>query len=194
MRGRRCCCPSSPSSPSLAPLARRTPTSTGPPAICSQTSSAAAPASSSRRSISRREQSPQRVEARLGYTLPRDSYTIFIATTGEHVDGYAVIDDELGEHLPITFAVKLSPTGVVERQEIVAYREPRGDEVRDERFRRQFQGKSVRDGVRAGEDIVTIGGATISSRSMAVGVKRVLVLVDEALLRPLQISAASTRR
>ena len=120
-----------------------------------------------------------RLAARLGYTPARDSYTFFVATTGDRVDGYAILDEEKGEHLPITFAVKLTPTGTVERQEIVAYREPRGDEVRDARFRKQFVGKSARDPICTDLDIVAVSGATISSRAMAVGVRRVVVLFDE---------------
>jgi electron transport complex protein RnfG len=135
-----------------------------------------------------------RIEARLGYALPRARYTIFVATTGGHVDGYAVIDDENGQHLPITFAVKVSPAGVVERQEIVAYREARGDEVRDERFRKQFVGKRAEDAVRAGQDIAIVSGATISSRAMAVGVKRALVLVEELILKPAQVASARAQR
>jgi hypothetical protein len=120
-----------------------------------------------------------RLLQRLGYAPARSSYTFFVATTDGHIDGYAIFDEELGEHLPISFAVKLSPEGVVERQEIVAYREPRGDEVRDDRFRRQFIGKSARDAIATNQDIVAISGATISSRAMAVGVKRAVVLFDE---------------
>jgi hypothetical protein len=122
-----------------------------------------------------------RLAQRLGYAPTKASYTFFVATSGGNVDGYALIDEENGEHLPITFAVKLSPAGVVERQEIVAYREPRGDEVRDERFRRQFVGKSARDPITTNQDIVAISGATISSRAMAVGVKRAVVLFEELL-------------
>src|SRR5262249_32631552 len=50
-----------------------------------------------------------RLLKRLGYAPARDSYTFFIAQSGPKVDGYALIDEEKGEHLPITFAVKLSP-------------------------------------------------------------------------------------
>jgi Na+-translocating ferredoxin:NAD+ oxidoreductase RnfG subunit len=126
-----------------------------------------------------------RVEKRLGYPLPqsRTSYTFFVAETQGRVDGYALFDDEVGQHLPISFAVKMSPAGTVERQEIVAYRESHGDEVRDARFRAQFVGKSARDRLRAGDDVVAISGATISSRAMATGVKRALVLLDELVLR-----------
>ena len=136
----------------------------------------------------------QRIELRTGARLPKDRYTIFIATTGERTDGYAVFDEEQGQHLPISFAVKISPSGAVIRQEIVAYREPRGDEIRDERFRRQFAGKTSRDTLRAGEDIAIVSGATISSRAMAQGVKRALVLVEELLLKPDQKATATARR
>jgi H+/Na+-translocating ferredoxin:NAD+ oxidoreductase subunit G len=130
-----------------------------------------------------------RVAQRLGYTPAKSSYTFYIATSGGHVDGYAFIDEEKGEHLPITFAVKLSPTGKVMRQEIVVYREARGDEVRDEKFRAQFVGKGANDPIDTGNDINVVSGATISSRAMAVGVKRAVVLFDE-LVKPTAVAAA----
>lgn len=119
---------------------------------------------------------------RLGYELPKPAYTIYVAKTGEAIDGYAILDEEPGQHLPITFAVKLSPQGLVQRQEIMVYRERFGDEVRDPRFRQQFVGKSAADALRPGEEIIAVSGATISSRAMAVGVRRALVLVQELVL------------
>lgn len=121
---------------------------------------------------------------RLGYELPRPSYTIYVAKTGETIDGYAVLDEEMGQHQPITFAVKLSPQGLLQRQEIMVYRERFGDEIRDPRFRQQFVGKSAASTLRPGEEIIAVSGATISSRAMAIGVRRALVLVDELLLVP----------
>lgn len=133
----------------------------------------------------------QRLQHRLGYVPARGSYTFYVATSGGgHVDGYAFIDEERGEHLPITFAVKLSPEGKVLRQEIVIYREARGDEVRDQRFRAQFVGKSARDAIDTDQDIQAVSGATISSRAMAVGVKRAVVLFDE-LVKPSAVVTAS---
>lgn len=138
----------------------------------------------------------QRLEKRLGYALPpaKSGYTIFVAATAGHVDGYALFDDELGQHLPISYAVKLSPAGSVERQEIVSYREARGDEVRDARFRAQFVGKTSHDPLRPGDDVVAISGATISSRAMAIGVRRALVVLDELLLRPERAASATARK
>src|SRR5437762_7106280 len=93
-----------------------------------------------------------RLSQRLGYAPARDKYTIFVATTHGQIDGYAVVDDEQGLHQPITFATRLSPRGIVERVEIMVYREPRGDEVRDPRFRKQFPGKPSQDPLRPGRD------------------------------------------
>lgn len=135
-----------------------------------------------------------RVAQQLGYAPARARYTIYVATTAGHVDGYALFDDEMGQHLPISYAVKLSPAGVVMRHEVVAYREARGDEIRDARFRAQFVGKGSGDVVRAGDDIVAVSGATISSRAMAIGVKRALVLLDVLILGPERHAAASARR
>ncbi len=132
------------------------------------------------------------VQGRLGYKPTKPEYVIFVATTGEHVDGYAVIDEELGQHEQITFAVKLSPEGVVERHEVMVYREKYGEEITDARFRRQFQGKTAKDPVRAGVDVDVVTGATISSRSMAIGVRRALVLLDELILKPGALSGAQT--
>lgn len=131
-----------------------------------------------------------RLAHRLGYAPSKDSYTFYVATSGARVDGYAFIDEEKGEHLPITFAVKLSPQGKVLRQEIVVYREARGDEVRDEQFRAQFVGKSAADPIDTNQDIMAVSGATISSRAMAVGVKRAVVLFDE-LVKPTAVATAS---
>lgn len=130
-----------------------------------------------------------RLAHRLGYTPARDSYTVFVAMTQGKVDGYAVIDDELGLHQPITFATRLTSRGVVDRVEIMVYREPRGDEVRDPRFRKQFEGKSAADPLRIDRDIDAVSGATVSSASLATGVRRAAVLIEEL---GLETSAPST--
>jgi Na+-translocating ferredoxin:NAD+ oxidoreductase subunit G len=123
-----------------------------------------------------------RLGHRLGYAPARESYTIFVALTQGKVDGYAVIDDELGLHQPITFATRLTSKGVVDRVEIMVYREPRGDEVRDPRFRKQFVGKTSQDRLRVSDDIDAVSGATVSSVSLAVGVRRATVLVEDLAL------------
>ena len=68
------------------------------------------------------------------------------------------------------------------------YREARGDEVRDLNFRKQFVGKTATDPIAPDRDIAVVSGATISSRAMAVGVKRALVLF-ELFVRPSVVPA-----
>lgn len=130
----------------------------------------------------------------LGYALAKKSYVFYVAKTGDAIDGYAFVGDEVGQHLPITFAVKLSVEGMVLRQEIMVYREPRGDEVRDKRFRDQFKGKTVDDPIVANDDIDCISGATISSHAIAVGVRRAVVLFDQAIASrvPVRVSRVSS--
>lgn len=113
----------------------------------------------------------------LGYVPAKSSYVVFVARSGARIDGYAVIDEEPGQHQPITFGVKLSPKGEIERTEIMVYREGYGAEVREERFRRQFTGKTAKDPLRLGDDVVAISGATISAKAMASGVRRAAALV-----------------
>lgn len=111
----------------------------------------------------------------LGYTAG-STWTIYIAKHDGQLDGIAVFDSQIGQHEPIDFAVQLSPTAVVVRQEVVVYRERYGSEVRDARFRAQFVGKTGTDPLKVGKDVKIVSGATYSSRAMALGVKRVAVI------------------
>ncbi len=120
------------------------------------------------------------LRALLGYSPKKQSYVVFVAKTREHVDGYAVIDEEMGQHQPITFGVKISPAGQVERLEVMVYREGYGSEIREPRFRRQFEGMTEHDRMRFGDDVVAISGATISSKAMTAGVRRAVALVTVA--------------
>lgn len=122
-----------------------------------------------------------RIEARLGRSLPKPEYTIFVAQSRGKTDGYAVFDEQLGQHEPISFATFFDASGRVTRVEIVAYREPFGDGVRAERFRNQFLGRDAQSKYRPGEDIDAVAGATISSRSLCMGVERAAALLEIAL-------------
>jgi electron transport complex protein RnfG len=121
------------------------------------------------------------VESRLGRPLPKPEYTFFVATSHGQVDGYALFDEQLGLHEPISLGTFFDAAGRITRVEVVAYREPFGDGVRAERFRHQFVGRDARSQFRPGSDIDAIAGATISSRSMCVAVARAAALLDVAV-------------
>ena len=113
----------------------------------------------------------------------KKSWSIYAAEEGEDRKrlGYALLDAEIGLHEPIDFGVRFGLGGGVERVEIRAYREAYGDEVRGERFRRQFVGKTASDPIVAGRDVDIISGATFSSKAMALGVKRDALILKAAL-------------
>lgn len=106
----------------------------------------------------------------------KKDWTVYVATSGKTVDGYAIVDNVLGKERPITYVVKISPGGAVVEVEIVEYRESHGGEVKNEAFRRQFAGKTAADPVKVGQDVRHVSGATISSKSVAFGVKRAIAV------------------
>ncbi len=122
------------------------------------------------------------VQSKLGRPLPKPEYVIYVAKHGSEVVGYAVFDEERGEHENIDFATFFDPQGVIVRSEIVAYREAYGSEIRREAFRNQFLGRSAKSGFKVGQDIDAISGATLSSESMSRALQRAAVLLDVAVL------------
>jgi electron transport complex protein RnfG len=134
----------------------------------------------------RLELSPEQRKAvarRLGAAAP-ERFTVFYGLSKGKLAGYAILDEERGQHEPISFGVLTDAHGQVARVEVMVYRESYGEEVREERFREQFTGKDAKDPVRVGTDIVAISGATISSRALAVGTKRAVVLLNELVITP----------
>lgn len=89
--------------------------------------------------------------------------------------GWFIIDRVLGKHEMITYAVALAPDGAVKRVEILEYRESYGGEIRNSAWRQQFVGKRFGSGVQLGKDIKNISGATLSSRHVTDGIRRLLV-------------------
>ena len=124
------------------------------------------------------------IEERIGWKFPEDSFEVYIGETGTQVDGYALIQNTIGKHKPMTYMVGVDHTGHVLNVELLVFREARGSEVRTKRFNVQYEGKTVLDPVRINKDIINISGATMSVRSMTAGIKRVLVLIDEFYLKP----------
>ena len=122
------------------------------------------------------------LQRRLGYELPRNDYVVYVATRDDRPDGYAVFDQERGQHELIDFATFFDASGKVTRTEVMAYREAYGHEIRRESFRRQFLGRDAKSGYEVGKDIDAISGATISADSMSRAVRRAAVLLDVCVL------------
>jgi hypothetical protein len=118
------------------------------------------------------------LEARLGWQVPTGPVEIHRGRRGRQDLGYAVITEENGRFKPITFLVKVGPEGRVSLVLVMVYRESRGDGVKRQRFLKQFQRKDAASPLRLNRDIVGVSGATLSSRGVTAGVKRVLAMVE----------------
>lgn len=92
-----------------------------------------------------------------------------------------LVDEVLGKHELITYAVGISATGVLRQVEILDYREKQGGEIRSPEWRAQFVGKTAAAPLKLDQDIRNISGATLSCRHVADGIKRLLATADVLL-------------
>ncbi len=83
---------------------------------------------------------------------------------------------EIGKEKPITFAVVTSRQ-VLERIDVMAFREVRGDEIRLPAYTAQFRQQTLTDDDKLTEPVDGISGATYSVRSMK-KVARLALLLD----------------
>lgn len=113
-------------------------------------------------------------------SLPADAPQVWKVTRQGGLSGYLWVDRVIGKHEFITFAVGIKPDGSVQQVEIMDYRETYGGEVRGKAWRDQFVGKTAADPLQLDQDIRNITGATLSSRNVAGGVRR--ILASHALL------------
>ena len=125
-----------------------------------------------------------RIDAEAGARADGNEPRVWRASRGDTLLGSFIVDEVIGKHELITYAVAIDPQGTVRGVEILDYRETRGGEVRDPRWRAQFVGKGPRDPLRLGEDIQNLSGATLSCRHITDGVRRLLVLHRLTLKSP----------
>lgn len=106
---------------------------------------------------------------------------IWEARKGGARAGWLIVDRVIGKHEHITYALALDPAGTVKGVEILDYRETYGGEVRNANWRRQFVGKRPGSSLKLGRDIKNISGATLSSRHITDGVRRLLATYQTLL-------------
>lgn len=95
--------------------------------------------------------------------------------------GWLIVDEVIGKHEYITYALGLNADGSVHGIEIMEYRESYGGEVRNAKWRAQFTGKTKAAPLELDKDIQNISGATLSSRHITDGVRRLLAFHNVAL-------------
>ena len=108
---------------------------------------------------------------------PMDSglFTAYVARRDGAVAGYAFIDTRTVRSKAATFMVVLGPDGDVRSTRILAWQEP-PEYQPPERWLAQFDGGRLDAGLEAGEDIHAMSGATLSTRVLTEGVRRVAAI------------------
>ncbi len=98
--------------------------------------------------------------------------------------GWFIVDEVMGKHEMITYALGLGPDGSIKGIEILTYVESYGHEVSQAAWRQQFVGKRWGAALKLGVDVQNLSGATLSCKHLTDGVKRLLVFHQAVLAKP----------
>jgi Na+-translocating ferredoxin:NAD+ oxidoreductase RnfG subunit len=107
-------------------------------------------------------------------TLKVDSANVLRIAKAGALLGFAQVRNVKGKDQPITFLVAIDSANALKDIDVLVYREPYGGEVAYEPWRKQFRGKRSTDPLIVGKDIRNVSGATISSHSVTLGVRKAL--------------------
>lgn len=99
---------------------------------------------------------------------------VYRIDASDKIIGYAFEDVVVGKWAPIHYLVGLDLQGAVLQVVVLEYKEIRGRPVAKKRFLNQYKGKTIQDELMLRSDIDGVTGATISSRSMTDGVRKIL--------------------
>jgi Na+-translocating ferredoxin:NAD+ oxidoreductase RnfG subunit len=119
-------------------------------------------------------------EAKIKFDPELDKeFRFFIGAANGKVVGYAVEDTVKGKWGPIHYMLSLDPDGKIVDAMVLQYKEKRGRPVAKRRFLDQFVGKTINDKIALKKDIRGVSGATISSRGMTNGIRKLVYVFEE---------------
>lgn len=93
--------------------------------------------------------------------------------------GIAVLDTVKGKWGPIKFMMAFDTAGKIKDIVVLELKERRGRPVKERKFLGQYVEKSISDPIKLNKDIKGIAGATISSRQMTDGVRKLVYVFNE---------------
>ncbi|MBI5144460.1 MAG: FMN-binding protein [Candidatus Omnitrophica bacterium] len=106
-------------------------------------------------------------------------YNFYIAEKNGQVIGYTVEDTVKGKWGPIRYMAALDPAGKIRDVIVMELVERRGRPVKERRFLDQFVGKDIASPIKLNKDVKGVAGATISSRGMSNGVRKLVYVFNE---------------
>lgn len=95
--------------------------------------------------------------------------------------GWFIIDEVVGKHEFIPFALALDDSGALKAIEILEYREAYGGQIRDPEWRKQFIGKQAGSKLQLNKTVRNISGATLSCEHITDEVNRLLATYEIVL-------------
>jgi electron transport complex protein RnfG len=123
----------------------------------------------------------ERIAGQSGVKVRTPQQQVWQARAAGKLLGWLIVDQVIGKHELITYAVGINLDGSLRQFQILEYREAYGSQVRELKWRDQFVGKTAADPLELGSDIVNISGATMSCQHVTDGIKRLLVFYQVAL-------------
>jgi Na+-translocating ferredoxin:NAD+ oxidoreductase RnfG subunit len=123
----------------------------------------------------------RRIEEHSGVRVRSTVQRVWRAEAAGKMLGWFMLDEVIGKHEFITYAVAVAPDGAVKGIDILDYRETHGSEVKNVRWRQQFVGKKSEAPLQLDADIQNISGATLSCKNVTNGVKRLLATYEAVL-------------
>lgn len=116
------------------------------------------------------EEQVSAIEKTSGVKVPAPNLKVWKVSGG----GWFIADQVIGKHEFIPFALGIDAAGAVKSIEILEYRESYGGEIVNPKWRAQFAGKHAGSTLRLMDDIQNISGATLSSKHITDGVRRLM--------------------
>lgn len=93
--------------------------------------------------------------------------------------GAAVLDTVKGKWGPIKFMMAFDQQGNIKDLLVLELKERRGRPVKERKFLEQYIGKTIASPIKLNKDIKGIAGATISSRQMTNGIRKLVYIYEE---------------
>lgn len=123
----------------------------------------------------------QRIASLSGVDRRASRQPVWQVLSNGQIVGWFMIDQVIGKHELITYALGINADGSIRQCQIIEYLEAYGYQVREPKWRNQFVGKTASSPLQVGVDIGNITGATMSVRHVTDGIKRLLFLHQTVL-------------